>query len=142
MTLRVRLADPTPNGLAEMLARLLQTNLEARPRRAWLLRPAVVEVAAVDADVEATVRLTPGSVEVANGAANPGAQVRIRARSQDLLALAAMPLLVGLPNPFRREGRSVLRRLARGQVRIDGMLRHPLVLARFARLLSVRWAAR
>lgn len=138
MTLRVRLADPTPNGLAEMLARLLETNLESHPRRAWLLRPAVVELAVVDADVEATVRLAPRSVEVANGAANPAPHVRIRARSQDLLAMAGMPLLLGLPNPFRRDGRSVLRRLGRGQVRIDGMLRHPFVLARFARLLSVR----
>lgn len=135
--MRVALADREPNGLAEMLANLLEANLAARPRRRALLRPAVVELDAVDAQVEATVRISPGAVEVSNGPANPGAQVRIDARAQDLLAMAAAPLLLGLPNPFRREGRNVLGRVLRREVRIDGMLRHPVVLSRFARLLSV-----
>ena len=137
MSTRVTLADREPNGLAEMLARLLETNLGLDPRRGRWLGPVTVELAVVAADVQANVRLSPGVVEVANGPANPGAEVRISARAQDLLAMAAAPLLLGLPNPFRREGRSILRRVVRRQVRIDGMLRHPVVLARFARLLSV-----
>lgn len=137
MSTRVTLVDREPNGLAEMLARLLETNLGLDPRRGRGLGPATVELAVVDADVQATVRLSPGVVEVANGPANPNAEVRISARAQDLLAMAAAPLLLGLPNPFRRDGRSILRRVVRRQVRIDGMLRHPVVLARFARLLSV-----
>lgn len=137
MSTRVTLVDREPNGLAEMLARLLETNLGLDPRRGRGLGHATVELAVVDADVQATVRLSPGVVEVANGPANPNAEVRISARAQDLLAMAAAPLLLGLPNPFRRDGRSILRRVVRRQVRIDGMLRHPVVLARFARLLSV-----
>lgn len=137
MTARVVLQDPDPSGLADMVGRLLEGNLSAHPRREALLRAAVVELAAPDAGVEVTVRLAPGLVEVADGTANPGAQVRVAARAQDFLALAAAPLLLGLPNPLRREGRDVLRRIARRQVRISGMLRHPVVLSRFARLLSV-----
>lgn len=138
MTVRVVLPDPEPNGLAEMLAGLLGANLSAEPRRERWLRPAVVEIVALDADVRATVRLSAGEVEVANGPADASVQVRVRGRAQDLLALAATPLVFGLPNPLRREGRSVLGRVLRRRVRIAGMLRHPVVLSRFARLLSVQ----
>ena len=137
MSARIAPTDRDPNGLAEMLAGLLEANLMAHPRRASLLRPAVVEIEVVDADVGATVRFSPGVVEIANGPATPRAEVHVRARAQDLLAMAAAPLLFGLPDPLRRDGRSVLGRLVRRHVRISGMLRHPIVLSRFARLLSV-----
>jgi hypothetical protein len=120
-----------------MLARLLDANLATRPPRRSLVRPAVVELAVVDAQVVATIRISPDAVVVANGPANPAPDVRIAARAQDLLAMAAAPLLLGLPNPFRHDGRSVVRRVLRRQVRIAGLVRHPLVLSRFARLLSV-----
>lgn len=137
MTARVVLSGPEPNGLAEMLARLLEANLSAEPSRERWLRPAVVEITAADAEVRATVRISSGRVEVVSGPPDPSAQIRVRARAQDLLALAATPILIGLPDPFRREGRRVLGRVLRGRIRIDGMLRHPVVLSRFARLLSV-----
>lgn len=137
MSATIALADREPNGLAEMLAGLLEANLASDPRRERLLRPAVVDLEVVDAEVEATVRISPGSVEIANGAADPNADVRIRARAQDLLAMAAAPLLFGLPNPLRRDGRSIVGRLLRRHVRIAGLVRHPVVVSRFARLLSV-----
>jgi hypothetical protein len=137
VTAHVALADAQPNGLAEMLARLIESNLERDPRRASLLRPAVVELEAPDAGVAATVRLSPGRVEVSNGRANPSAHVRIRAGSRDLLDLSAAPLRLGLPDALRREGRTVLARVLRGRVRISGLVGHPVVVSRFSRLLSV-----
>jgi hypothetical protein len=138
VTARVVLTDAEPNGLAEMLARLLESNLACRPGRSALLRPATVELEAVDANVEVTVRVRRDSIEIANGRANPGRDLRIGAPSQELLALAAAPLVLGLPDPSRRDGRAVLAALVRRRVRISGLLRHPVMLARFARLLSVR----
>lgn len=137
MSATIALADREPNGLAEMLAGLFEANLASHPRRERLLRPAVVDLEVVDAEVGATVRISPGSVEIANGAADPSADVRIRARAQDLLAMAAAPLLFGLPNPLRRDGRSIVGRLLRRHVQIAGLVRHPVVVSRFARLLSV-----
>jgi hypothetical protein len=136
----VRYADAEPNGLADLLGRLLEANVEADPARRRLLAPAVIEVDASDAAVAARVELTPDAVVVANlwtSGAAASADVRIRAGAADLLALAGAPLLAGLPSPFRRDGRDVLRRIANGSVRISGMLRHPVVVSRFARLLSV-----
>lgn len=138
MTADVILVDVPPNGLAEMLGGLIRANLERRPKRAALLRPAVVELAAADAGVEATARIRPGRIEISNGPANPGAHVAIAADGRDLLTLACAPLRFGLPDVLRRDGRAALRLVLRRRVRIAGMLRHPVVLARFSRLLSVR----
>jgi hypothetical protein len=138
VTPEVVLADAEPNGLARMLAGLLEANLDRRPERAALLRAAVVEVDAADAGVAVTVRLDDERVRVSNGPATPRPDVRVRASGHDLLALSAAPLRFGFPDPFRPEGRAVLGSIASRQVRVSGMLRHPVVLSRFSRLLSAR----
>jgi hypothetical protein len=131
------LVDAEPTGLAEMVAGLLEANLLRRPEREALLRPAVIGIEAEDAGVAITVRLTERRIEISNGAAIRGSDLRIRADGADLLALSTSPLRLGMPDPLTGQGRAILRRFARGRVRISGMLRHPIVLSRFARLLSV-----
>ena len=135
MTPEIVLPDADPSGLARMLAGLLETNLARRSERAALLRPAVVEIDAADAGVVVTVRLDDGRVKVSNGPASHP-DLRIRASGHDLLALSAAPLRFGFPDPLRPEGRALLRRIASRRVRVWGMLRHPIALSRFARLLS------
>jgi hypothetical protein len=137
VTAVIVLVDAVPTGLAEILAGLLGANLLRRPEREVLLRPAVIGIEAADAGVAITVRLTERRIEISNGAAIRGSDLRIRADGADLLALSASPLRLGLPDPLTGEGRAILRRVASGRVRISGMLRHPIVLSRFARLLSV-----
>lgn len=134
----VRILGDDPSGLADMLGRLLEGNLASDPSRARLLRPGVVLVAATDAEVASRIELAPGVVTVCDVDPSTAlADLRIRASAADLLALAGAPLLLGLPDLFRREGRDVLRRILTRRVRISGMVRRPLLLARFARLLSV-----
>lgn len=133
----VRFADAEPNGLADLVGRLIDANLERRPERRNLLRPAVVELSASDADVRATVVLSRGAVEISNGPADPEPHLRVVARSDDLLELSTTPLRFGLPDAFGARGRAVLRGIATGRVRVSGMVRHPMRLSRFTRLLSV-----
>jgi hypothetical protein len=133
----VTYTDPEPNGLANLVGRLLEANLEGDPRRRRLLRPSVVGLDATDADVSVTVRLQPDRAEVANGGAGLGAHVIVEAHAQDLLDLAAAPLRLGLPDVLRRPGRSVVRRIVSRDVRVSGMFRHPVRMSRFLRLLSV-----
>jgi hypothetical protein len=138
VSVRIVLVDRDPAGLAEMLAALLESNLARDPGRAHLVAPGVVALEAVDAEVSVTVRTAPGVIEIAYGASASGVDIGIRASSGDLLEITAAPLRLGVPDPLRAEGRSVLRRVATGRVRISGMLRHPVRLSRFARLLSAR----
>jgi hypothetical protein len=129
--------DEEPNGLATMLGRLVEANLEAHPARRRLLRDDVFHLAATDARVSATISTHHGRALVRNGRDPSDPHVSVRASSSDLMALASVPLRAGLPDPMTHGGRAVLRRVADGRIRIRGMLAHPVRLSRLARLLSV-----
>ena len=133
----VRFADAEPNGLADLVGRLIESNLEAEPERRRLLRTAVIELSASDADLQATIRLSAADVDVSNGPAEPRAHLKLAADAYDLVELAGAPLRFGFPDVFSAQGRSVLLRIATRHVRVSGMVRHPLRLSRFTRLLSV-----
>ena len=124
-----------PQGLASMLGELIAQNLARDPGRHRLLRPARVAVFARDAGVAVTIRIVPGDVLV-EARGDRGAPVRIRASGRHLLAMAAAPLRFGLPDPLHREGRAVLFAIARGDVRIHGLLVRLPAVRRFTMLLS------
>jgi len=124
-------------GLVELLASLLRQNLERDPGRRRLLRPAVVAIRATDAETEVTLTLREGAAEVRAGAPRRP-QLRVEGSSVALLELLGAPLRVGLPDPFDRRGRDALRDLLAGQIRVRGLVRHPLLVGRLTRLLSAR----
>jgi hypothetical protein len=134
----VAYADGEPNGLAAMVGGLIEANLRQHPERRSLLRPAVVELVAADAGVSVRIALSPGQVSISNGSSRPDRpRVRVVADSDGLLLLSSAPLRFGLPDPMSSDGRAVLAKVLRRQVRISGLVAHPLTVARFARLLSV-----
>lgn len=133
----VTFTDAEPSGLADLVGRLIEANLAAHPERKRLLRPATIELRATDAGVAASVALAPGSVTLRRAGAGGRPDLVVAASSNDLLEIAAAPLRFGLPDPFSARGRMVLVALARRRIEVVGLLRHPIVLARFAKLLSV-----
>jgi hypothetical protein len=133
----VRFDDAEPNGLADLVGRLIETNLEAEPDRSALLRDTVVLLTASDAAIEATVTLSSAGVDVSNGPAGRRPHLIIAANAYDLIELAGAPLRLGFPDVVHPDGRRVIRRIATRHVRVSGMLRHPIRLSRFTRLLSV-----
>ncbi len=127
-----------PSGLGGMLGGLIEANLAAHPDRARLLRPAtVVALEATDIGESVTLRLARTGVVVARGLVGRP-RVVVRAPAQTLVELSNVPLWLGLPDPRTPEGRAALRKLRTRQLRVSGMLRHPSVLSRLNRLLSVR----
>lgn len=133
----VRFADAEPNGLADLVGRLIEANLETDPDRRVLLRDTIVRLAASDAAIEATIALSSAGVAVSNGRAGRRPHLVLTADAYDLVELAGAPLRFGLPDVLDAQGRSVIRRIATRHVRVSGMLRHPIRLSRFTRLLSV-----
>jgi hypothetical protein len=143
----VAYADGEPNGIADLVGRLLEGNVAAHPERADLLRRATIEIRATDAGVGVALELSPGRILVREAAPAPAPHARpatsrrpdlvIAATSADLLAVAGAPLLGGLPDPRRRAGREVLAAIATRRVRVSGIVRRLGTLRRFARLLSV-----
>lgn len=136
MSVRVEYLGEDPSGLATMVGGLIEANLERDPGRAALLRRALVGIVARDAGVAITVRLAPGRVTVADGLLGRP-QLVVRTDSETLTELSAAPLTMGLPDARTAEGRTVLGRLRDGRLRVEGMLRHPVLLSRLNRLLSV-----
>lgn len=129
--------DDEPNGLASMVGGLIAANLHHHPRRSELLKPAVIDLIATDAHTGITITLAPGSVAIANGAANGRADLSVTTDGRSLIELAATPLRFGLPDVVHPQGRMVARKVLKKQIRIDGLVRHPATLSRLARLLSV-----
>ena len=134
-TPQVRFVDAEPNGLASMVGGLIEQNLARDRSRARLLTGGAATLVARDAGVQVTLTLGPREVVVANGA-DPAADLVVTAASGRLLALAGAPLRLGLPDGLTAEGRAVLRDLAAGRVRIEGMGTHPGLLRRLTMLLS------
>jgi hypothetical protein len=126
--------DREPSGLAAMLGGLIEANLAAHPTRRSLLRPAVVAIVATDADVRVTLSISSSRVRVGSGG-DP--RVTVRADPNSLLALTSAPLRFGFPDAFSREGRRILGLIAHREIVVDGLARHPLVVSRLTRLLSV-----
>jgi hypothetical protein len=137
MTAQVVLDHAGPSGLAAILGSLIEQNLVREPARARLLRPAVVSIEAIDAQVGITLRIDRDRVEIMDGL-DRGAQISITANSSDLLGMTDVPLRFGLPDALRAQGRAVLREVLSRRVRIRGMIAHPRRLARLTSLLSVR----
>ena len=137
----VTFVDAEPSGLAEMLGGLIEQNLAADPSRRRLLRPSVVTIEADDAGVDITLRIDRDAIVVGEGS-DPAAQVRIHADSGRLLSVVATPLRWGLPDPFAHAGRSLIAAIARGHVRILGLVRHPLQVIRLTKLLNVHEGSR
>jgi hypothetical protein len=132
----VTVVGPEPSGLASMVAQLIEQNLARDPERRGLLRPSVVVLDAADADVTVFLRIAPGEVRVEDGDV-PDAHLSIRADAGRLLDLTTAPLRFGLPDLVSAEGRAIGGDLVGRRLRIRGLLRHPLRLARLTKLLSV-----
>lgn len=125
-----------PSGLTSMVAELIEQNLARDPARRTLLVPTVAVLDAPDADVTVFLRIRHDDVRVGDGDV-PDAHVRIRSDSGRLLDLTTAPLRFGFPDPLTAEGRAIVKDLLLRRIRIRGLLRHPLRLARLTKLLSV-----
>lgn len=137
MAVKVEFLDEEPSGLASMLGGLIEGNLEAHPEREALLKPSVVGMIAEDSAIAVTLRLAPGRVTIANGLVGGTHDLVIRTSSEDLIALTAVPLRLGLPDPLTADGRRVMASLLSGRLRVKGMFLQLPALTRVQRLLSV-----
>jgi hypothetical protein len=134
---KVQYPDPEPNGLATMLGGLIEANLNTHRERATLLQKrATFAIVAPDVDVAVSIRLYRGTVTVRNGVIGRP-DVMIRANSDDLIGMSAVPLRWGLPDLRTKEGREINGKLVKGRLKVEGLLTHPGKLARLNKLMSV-----
>jgi hypothetical protein len=128
--------DGGVDGLGAIVADLLSDNLEDGSRATLLLGGRwSARLAVHDADSVIVITVGDGRVEVgATGSMKP--ELAIRTDGDTLMEIPETPLWSGLPDPRRPAGRALLAKIRTGELRINGLLRHPLLLRRLLRLLS------
>jgi hypothetical protein len=129
------------NGLASMVAGLIEQNLADRPdKRADFARlNGRVAIVAEDAGVALTLEFARGSLTVHDGIVGVP-DVSVRASSDDVVNLSLVELLprIGLPDPRGPYARQVFQGSRDGRIRVYGALGHLPLMLRLTRVMSVK----
>lgn len=134
----VHLEGEEPEGLARMLAGLIEANIAADPAKERLLETTRGAVAIDVLDTGASIGLTfvPGALTVVADVV-PGADLRIACDADTLLSLSTVPLRLGMPDPLSEAGRRVALQIATGKLRISGLPAGARLLRVLNQLLNV-----
>ena len=125
-------------GLAEMLFNLLRQNLEQKPQKisSFEALDSNVVMVARDIDITITLAFKRGELKIYDGiVGNP--DLKIIADHDAILELSLISICMGLPNYFDKTGRNVLKKLLIGDLKIEGLVRHPLQLTHLTKIFSV-----
>jgi len=125
-------------GLAEMMFNLVRQNLEQKPQRLSSFRAlnSNVVIVARDIDITVTLAFKGGELTIYNGIVGK-ADLKIIADHDAILGLSLINIFMGLPNYLDRTGRDILKKLLLGNLKIKGMLKHPLQLIHLTKIFSV-----
>ena len=130
--------DAQENGLATMVADLLQANLDEsnHKKNVFLRMKGVVALVATDAEMFATLVFDSGRCDVHDGVYSEP-DLRIFSDSESILELSLIPIVHGVPYYLNETGKSVAKKLLTGEICIGGMLLHPRLLTQLTIVLSV-----
>lgn len=130
--------DPGLEGLGAMLADLVRGNIDRDPARMRLLDgvTGTINIRARDAGVAVGLEISGGTFRVY---AQPfsRAGLEIACDSETLMSLSTVPLQFGMPSLGTTAGRDVLKKMLRGDLKVRGMVAHPVLMTRLQRLLAV-----
>jgi hypothetical protein len=114
----LRLGDTSADGIAPTMYALLERGVERRPD---LARQMDGRVDVHFAEDIAPVRIAfAGAQIVVEDGAWDRADFRVRGRLPHIVHLTTTPMLAGVPNPVRADGRATLVRMRRGELRLTG----------------------
>lgn len=125
-------------GLAEMLADLLKQNVEdkAVKRQIFNLMKGNVLIKAVDAEVEVTLNFNKGTLTIYGGRKGE-IDLEIEADSDTIVNLAQLKTILFMPIFIDSVGRDALKKMLSRNLKIKGMLFHPVLLLQLVNVLSV-----
>ena len=135
---RVKLAQGAEGvPLALMLSEIVNGNLE-RPEKLKTFNTMALKACLMAKDVGAVVTLSfdRGTLTFYGGNLD-GPDLSIETDSATLLDLANINISFGMPYYFDGLGRSILKKLGRRELRIKGILRHPVALTKLTKVISI-----
>lgn len=125
-------------ALTGMIADIIRGNLDSKPEKLKDFKAlrANVNILAEDAKVEITLDFRKGELEIFSGKEGKS-QISIKTDSATLLDLTNIRIKAGLPNFFDSNGREVIKKILRGDLRIKGLFTRTVSLIRLTKVLSV-----
>ena len=125
-------------GLADMVFNLIRQNLEQKPQRirSFEALNSNIAIMARDIDITVTLMFEKGRLTVYNGLVGKN-DLKIMTDHDVILDLCLLNICMGLPNYFDKNGRDILKKLILGNLKIEGLLRHPVQLTYLTKIFSV-----
>jgi hypothetical protein len=126
-------------GLAVMLSDLIRQNLEQKPQKvsSFEALDSNVVMVARDIDITLTLSFKRGKLKIYDGVVG-NADLKIIADHDAILELSLINICMGLPNYLDKTGRTILKKILLGNLKIEGMLKHPLQLICLTKIFSVK----
>jgi hypothetical protein len=123
---------------SSIIADLLSGNLQQKPKKMATFNRMFGEVALNLPDIEAAVTLifAGGRLRIEPGILGKPDLI-INSSSENIISLNAINIKFGLPYYFDEAGLNVLKQLLGGDLKIQGLFTHPILLTRFTKIMSV-----
>jgi len=123
---------------SSVIADLLSGNLQQQPKKMATFNNMFGEVALNLPDIEAAVTLifAGGRLRIEPGILGKPDLI-INSSSENIISLNAINIKFGLPYYFDESGRNVLKQLLNGDLKIQGLFTHLILLTRFTKIMSV-----
>lgn len=124
-------------ALAGMLSDVIQSNLE-RPEKMKDFNKlrARVFINAVDADIMLTMEFNCGTLTFYGGREGVP-DLSIETDGNTLLDLANINIKYGMPWYFDEQGMDIVKKLLKRELRIKGLINHPMALTRLTKVISI-----
>lgn len=121
-----------------ILADVLKTNLEQKPHKLKTFNNlnTIVGIDVTDVGKKVYLVFSGGKVTLEPDTIEKP-QVFITAESEKIMGLNFINIKWGLPYYFDEAGRTVIKQLLSGEIKIKGMLFHPIILTRVTKVMSV-----
>jgi len=132
---------PDANGIAGVVATLLEQNLEVSPARVRLARQLTrpVTITGTDIDSSCTITCSSHGIRISNGVVGRPS-VAVTATVEQILDLSQLRMKASGLLPvgfFTGRGVRVLSAIASGNLAVRGLVAHPVTALRVIALLSV-----
>ena len=121
-----------------ILADVLKTNLEQKPHKLKTFNnlSAIVGIDVTDVGKKVYLVFSGGKVTLEQDIIEKP-QVFITAESEKIMGLNFINIKWGLPYYFDEAGKTIIKQLLSGEIKIKGLLFHPIILTRVTKVMSV-----
>lgn len=123
---------------SHVLSELLETNVRQNPHKLKTFQGFYGVVGIELADIEAAVTLafSGGRARIEQGIVGRP-DIVIKTDSDKVIGLNSISIKFGLPYYFDEAGMTVLRQILSGEIKVQGMFAHPVILTKLTKIMSV-----